>query len=44
MRPFVIVVALMAALFIWDYALNGADLYASLNAYVDEFVDTLHLG
>ena len=44
MKPLVIVAALIAALFIWDYTLNGADLYASLNAYVGEFVDNLHLG
>jgi hypothetical protein len=44
MKPLAIVVALLAALFIWDYALNDADLYASLNSYVDEFVDNLRLG
>ena len=37
MRTFIIIVALLAALFIWDYALNDADLFAWLNAYVDEF-------
>jgi hypothetical protein len=44
MKPLVIVVALLAALFFWDYALNDADLYTWLNAYVDEFVDNLGLG
>jgi hypothetical protein len=44
MRPLFIVTALLGALFLWDYAFNDADLYASLNSYVDEFVEYLRLG
>jgi len=44
MRKLAILVALLCALFLWDYALNDASLYASLNAYVDEFMNNLRLG
>jgi len=44
MKPLIILIALLAALFLWDYALNDANLYASLNAYVDEFMNNLQLG
>jgi len=44
MRKLAILVVLLGALFLWDFALNDANLHASLNAYVDEFMDNLRIG